>query len=99
MLALSIARFERIDEIEKNQMDLNTGWKNYQAHDHPKFIDRRAGFDVMKYHEEYYKIPHTIKGKRFGTKGDKILSICADCFGDRFYDENQDTYYCPRCDE
>jgi hypothetical protein len=99
MIALSIGRFEHISEEEKNTMDLNTGWKNYEAYNHPIFIDRRVGFDVMKFHGEFYKIPHTKKGKQFDTKGDEILSICADCFGDRFYDENQDAYYCPRCDE
>jgi hypothetical protein len=99
MLALSIARFDRIEEDELMTMGINSSWKNYEAYEHPMFIDRRVGFDVMKFHGEYYKIPYTKKGKQFDTKGDEILSICADCFGDRFYDENQDTYYCPRCDE
>jgi len=99
MIALSIARFDRIDEDELMTMGINSSWQTYEAHEHPIFIDRRVGFDVMKYHREFYKIPHTTKGKQVDTKGDKILSICADCFGDRFYDENQDTYYCPRCDE
>lgn len=99
MIALSIAQFEKITEEEKDNMDLNRGWKNYEAYEHPIFIDRRVGFDVMKFYREYYKIPHTVKGKQFDTKGDKILSICADCFGDRLYDDNHETYYCPRCDE
>jgi len=46
MIALSIARFDKISDKEQIEMDLNRGWKNYEAHDHPKFIDRRVGFDV-----------------------------------------------------
>jgi len=97
MISLNIARFERLSEAEKNNMGLK--YDDTDAYEHLVFVDRRVGFDVMKYFEECYKIPfYYIGDERYQKEGEKILLICSDCFGNRMYDENQDTYYCPRCD-
>jgi hypothetical protein len=101
MISLRIAKYDTIDTKELEHMFATPSrYEDISAYDYPKYVSRRVGFVLVKYFEEYYKVPHSkIPEERKWSKGDPIQKICPECFADRMYDEQQKVFYCPVCNE
>jgi len=100
MISLSIASIERIPQEQLKEMF--SSWnlediENINSYNNPVFIDRRLGYCIIKYFEEYYKLPYYLVSES-KQQGDKILTICGECFSKTMYDSHSNSYYCPRCE-
>ena len=99
MISLRISEYDTLDEDLLDQLWYKSDkFDDVNAYDHPKYIERRVGFAIVKYYEEYYEFPH---GKVPDDKetGDPILEMCPDCFVDTIYDQKKKEFYCPLCNE
>lgn len=98
MLSLRIASLERLTDEEIRGFDFfhPKDHEDYDSYNHPVYVQRRVGFTVIKYFEEYYKIPHYLveDGKE---EGEEVLTICTECFSETMYDSQQQEFYCPVC--
>lgn len=101
MISLRIAEYDTIDTEELEEIYfISSKYEDISAYHNPKYVDRRVGFVIVKYFEEYYKIPHSKFPKEEDwKKGDPVYKICPECFTDRMYDEQQKVFYCPVCNE
>lgn len=99
MISLSIASLERISEHRMEELDfIHMGrYEDYDAYFNPIFIDRRVGFAIIKFFDEYYKLPHYLVSESI-EEGEEVLSICRECFSETMYDSKQNAFYCPRCE-
>ena len=100
MISLTVSSIERI--ADKRIEEIFKSWnlievEDINAYDNLIYIDRRVGFCIVKYFEEYYKLPHHLVPE-YKERGDKILCICKDCFGRTIYNSHSNFYHCPRCD-
>jgi hypothetical protein len=99
MISLSIASLERISEDRMEELDFihMDRYEDYEAYSHPVYVNRRVGFAIIKFFDEYYKLPQHIAAESL-EEGDDVLSICRECFSQTMYDSHNKTFYCPRCE-
>ena len=100
MISLSIASIERIPQVDLEEMFSSWNLKEIEkinSYNNLIFIDRRVGFCIIKYFEEYYKLPHYFVSES-KQQGDKVLTICGGCFSRTMFDSHSNSYYCPMCE-
>lgn len=98
MLALRIASLGRIPDTEVFGMNLPNDINYENEYEGMIFIDRRIGFDIGRYFQEYYRIPHHLVGDDI-QRGDIIQKICGECFSEQMFDSQREEFYCPMCYE
>jgi len=100
MISLTLSSIGRItdEQMEENFKTIDLmQFEDINAYDNLIYVDRRVGFCIVKYFEEYYKLPHHLVPE-YKERGDKISCICKDCFGRTIYNSHSNFYECPRCD-
>lgn len=95
MISLSIATMEKMSEDRLRSLEFfNRGkWDKIDSYSRPVWV----GFDIIKFFDEYYKVPHYLIPES-ANQGDKIHTICRECFAETMYDAKHNTFYCPRCE-
>ena len=99
MISLSISSLERISEKRMEKLDFlyKDRYDEIDAYSNPVYIDRRVGFVIIKFFDEYYKLPHHLAPDKI-KEGDEVFQICRECFSRTMFDDKQNTFYCPRCE-
>lgn len=99
MISLSITPLEKISKQRMEELNFihMDRYEDYDAYSHPIYVDRRVGFAIIKFFDEYYKLPHHLAPESL-DEGDEVLTICRECFSKTMYDTKQNAFYCPRCE-